>query len=92
MATVHAPRKVERNSFRSPPNLNGMNSVLRWFPQGLTVYIGIVYVKKVLFLWPQGREWGIGKLVRIQHGPATVIGDENRSDGHCLLGGWEGRG
>jgi hypothetical protein len=42
-------------------------------------------------LLPQGRRKGIGKLVRIQHGPATVIGDENCNDGHCLLTGWEGR-
>ncbi len=24
-----------------------------------------------------------GKLVKIQHGPATVIGDESRTYGHC---------
>ena len=35
---------------------------------------------------------GTGKLVQIQHGPATVIGDESRSVGHCPLRGWEGRG
>jgi hypothetical protein len=26
---------------------------------------------------------GTGKLVKIQHGPATVIGDESRNAGHC---------
>ena len=29
-------------------------------------------------------ERGTGKLVRIQHGPATVIGDESCLAGHCL--------
>ena len=33
-----------------------------------------------------------GKPVRVRHGPATVIGDENRNKRPLSLKGWEGRG
>ena len=60
--------------------------------KGLTGLPVLFMLERFPFCVPKGRDGGIGKLVRIQHGPATVIGDESRNDGHCPLGGWEGRG
>ena len=62
----------------------------------LTPRHGILYAdgvvrlgKRRLSLFPA---WTTGKLVRIQHGPATVIGDERRNKATVPAWGWEGCG
>ena len=44
----------------------------------------IFRTKSVIFSASQN---GIGKLVKIQHGPATVTGDESRNVSHWLYAG-----